>query len=119
MALAPALRRVSSLLISRFGRPATLRLVTTGTFTPSTDSVETSETTYATRAFPVRTIFRDDASGVVRTGDREIVVSAEGIAQEITNHWRLDIGGKSREIVLVEPIEVEGVTVAYLLTVRD
>lgn len=119
MALAPALRRVSSLLISRFGRAATLRLVTTGAFTPASDTVATSETTYVTKAFPVRTIFRDDPSGVIRAGDREIVVSAEGIDVEITNHWRLDIGGKSREIILAEAIEVEGSTVAYLLTVRD
>src|SRR5512135_704260 len=119
MALAPAITRIAALMIDRFGRPAALTFVETGAFTPGTDSVATSEVRYATKGFPVRTIFRDDASGVVRTGDREIMVSAEGIDRDVTNHWRLEIAGKSREIVLVDLIEIEGEAVAYLLTVRD
>lgn len=116
--LAPALRRVATTVLDRFGADVTLRAKLTGTFDTAEDKPAVTDVAYPTRGVFVRMVRREGPTGVVRVGDRDLLVSAEGIDREPDVDWRVQVGGKSFDVVLVEPLETEGEAVGYILTVR-
>lgn len=102
-------------LIEKFGQAATLRKVTsTGGLSP-VRTTEDHDCTIVVTEYSMRE--RAGAGGLIRGGDKKVLMSARNLEVAPDVSYRLVIGDQDHEIRSVDPLVPGGVAVMYTLQV--
>lgn len=103
-------------LLAEFGAPVTIRRVTGGTYSPSTDTTSGATTTDLTATGLVRDYRASQVDGtVILRGDRELVLDAT-VTPTVDDTVLIDSAYWS--VVNVRSINPAGTPVAYFVQVR-
>jgi hypothetical protein len=103
-------------LITRYGQVGAIRkLVNTGKAYDPTQTLEDTSVTLAVLEYEDSKLDR----GPIRTGDKQVFVSAKGLPISIKPTDKCVIGGEQHDIVNVKPLAPAGTVVMYQLQVRQ
>lgn len=117
MALAPALQKVASKLMARFGGEATIRTVTLGVYNPTTGAVSETTTDVVVRGV-LEDVKAREVNELVQAGDKRLMVAAVNVAATPSTADRVLIGGISHQVISVATIEQDNMPITYELILR-
>ena len=117
MALATALQKTASKLISKFGGAITLRTITPGAYNPTTGAI--SETV---ADVSVRGVLEDvsvrEVNELIQSGDKRLTIAAADVAAAPTTADRVLVGAVSHQVIKVSTIEQDNTPITYELILR-
>jgi hypothetical protein len=99
------------------GTTVTMVRRVTGVFDPTTDTVGVTETEFTVPA-SVQDYAEGEIEGIVRSGDKKVIVAAADLPAAVTVEWKVKIGGVLHEIVKVETIWAKDQRAAFVCTAR-
>ena len=117
MALASALQKTASKLMSKFGGALTYRRVTSGAYNASTGAVTETATDYAMRGV-LQDVTAREANELIQAGDKRLFIAATDLAVTPSTADRVIISTVSHQIISVQTIEQESQPITYELVLR-
>ena len=117
MSLAQELDSLAISLISEFGEAATFTKVVPGVYTPSTQSVATTTTTYTGNIVPSNFNSTDIDGTLILMSDTKILAHSMTAVPEVND--TVTVSSKTLKIVAVMLTKVTGTTVLYTLQGRS
>ena len=117
MALASALQKTASKLMSKFGGALTYRRVTSGAYNASTGAVTETATDYAMRGV-LQDVTAREVNELIQAGDKRLFIAATDLAVTPSTADRVVIGAVSHQIINVQTIEQDNQAITYELVLR-
>ena len=117
MGLGNSLQKVAGKLIQKFGTSATFVRISSASYSPTTGMTVESGTNTT-----VKGIFEEvgvrEIQGLIQAGDRKFTIAGSALTVIPTPQDRVTMGGESYQIVAVNTIEHEGLSITYDLYLR-
>ena len=117
MALATALQKTASKLMSKFGGTITLRTITPGAYNATTGTI--SETV---ADVSVRGVLEDvsvrEVNELIQAGDKRLTIAAADVAAAPSTADRVLVGAVSHQVIKVSTIEQDNTAITYELILR-
>ena len=106
--------------LTEYGRTATLRKVTEGTYDPTTGTTTGGGTTDATVTIgPLLSYKNFEIDGTrIKAEDRKVIMATSGVATAPDSGDRIIIGSTTYTVITMKAYDVNGTTFAYVLQVR-
>lgn len=121
MPLDAPLRSVSQKVIDKFGQSVTLRIVTAGSYDPSTrtaSNTDADQTVNGIITKPSLGASQFSEAGAVRLGDRQVTIPAKNLTTVPDTSSLVVIDSKEYEVVEVNPVYSGDEVAIYELLVR-
>ena len=117
MSLANALKKASSKALNKLGGNVTLRKITTGSYNTSTGSVAETTSDTVIKGF-LENIKTSEVNDLIRSNDKKLTISANGLSSEVTSQDRILIAGIEYQIAQVNKNEQNNVIITYELILK-
>jgi hypothetical protein len=117
MALASALQKTASKLMSKFGGALTYRKVTSGTYNATTGTMGETATDYVLRGV-LQDVNGREVNELIQAGDKRLFIAATDLAVTPNTADRVVIGAISHQIISVQTIEQDNQPITYELVLR-
>ena len=117
MALATALQKTASKLMSKFGGTITLRTITPGVYNPTTGTISETVADVSVRGVMEDVSVRE-VNELIQSGDKRLTIAAADVAAAPTTADRVLVGAVSHQVIRVSTIEQDNTPITYELILR-
>ena len=117
MALATALQKTASKLMSKFGGTITLRTIAPGTYNATTGAMSETVADVAVRGV-LEDVSVREVNELIQAGDKRLTIAAADVAAAPTTTDRVLVGAVSHQVIKVSTIEQDNTAITYELILR-